>query len=38
VPKASSVYLAMVDYLRGVESHVRQIAQKMSARLADGAR
>jgi Na+/phosphate symporter len=33
VPKASSVYLAMLDYLRGVESHVRQIALKISARL-----
>jgi Na+/phosphate symporter len=33
VPRASSVYLAMLDYLRGVESHVRQIALKMSARV-----
>lgn len=30
VPKASSVYLAILDYLKGIESHIRQMAQKMS--------
>jgi hypothetical protein len=31
MPKASSVYVAIVDYFKGIESHVRQIAQKLSA-------
>ena len=31
LPKASSMYLAMVDYLKGIESHTRQIGQKLSA-------
>lgn len=30
-PKASSIYLAMIDYLRGVERHQREIVQKMTA-------
>lgn len=30
MPRASSVYLAMLDYLKGVESHTRQIAQKLA--------
>jgi len=30
LPKASSVYLAMLDYLKGIESHTRQIGQKFS--------
>ncbi len=30
VPRASSIYLAMVDYLRGVERHLRDIVQKVS--------
>lgn len=30
LPKASSMYLAMVDYLKGIESHTRQIGQKLS--------
>ncbi len=30
VPRASSIYLAMVDYLRGVERHQREIVQKVS--------
>jgi len=29
-PRASSIYLAMVDYLRGVERHQREIVQKVS--------
>ena len=29
-PKVSSVYLAILDYLKGIESHVRLIAQKLS--------
>jgi Na+/phosphate symporter len=29
--QASSVYLAILDYLKGVEGHARQIAQKLSA-------
>jgi Na+/phosphate symporter len=33
-PRASSAYLAMVDYLKGVEWHTRQIAQKLAATLA----
>jgi len=32
--KASSLYLAIVDYLKGIEWHTRQIAQKLS--LAQG--
>lgn len=28
-PKASSMYLALLDYLKGIESHVRQMAQKL---------
>jgi Na+/phosphate symporter len=31
MPKASSVYVAIVDYFKGIGSHVRQIAQKLSA-------
>ena len=31
MPKASSVYVAIVDYFKGIESHIRQIAQKLSA-------
>jgi Na+/phosphate symporter len=30
-PKASSVYLAIVDYLRGVEQHTRAIVSKLAA-------
>ncbi len=30
-PRASSIYLAMVDYLRGVERHEREIVQKVSS-------
>lgn len=30
MPKASSVYVAILDYLRGIEWHTRQIAQKCS--------
>jgi Na+/phosphate symporter len=30
VPRASSIYLAMVDYVRGVERHLRDIVQKVS--------
>lgn len=29
LPRASSVYLAMIDYVRGIEWHARQIAQKL---------
>lgn len=29
-PKVSSVYLAILDYLKGIESHLRLIAQKLS--------
>jgi Na+/phosphate symporter len=29
VPRASSVYLAMLDHLKGVEWHARQIAEKL---------
>jgi Na+/phosphate symporter len=32
VPSASSVYLAMLDHLKGVEWHIRQIALKLSSR------
>lgn len=31
VPHASSIYLAMVDYVRGIERHQRDIVQKMVA-------
>jgi Na+/phosphate symporter len=31
MPRASSVYVAIVDYFKGIGSHVRQIAQKLSA-------
>lgn len=31
MPKASSVYVAIVDYFKGIGSHVRQIAQKLAA-------
>ena len=31
VPKSSSVYLAILDYLKGIESHIRQMAQKLSS-------
>jgi Na+/phosphate symporter len=30
VPRASSIYLAMVDYLRSIERHQREIVQKVS--------
>jgi Na+/phosphate symporter len=30
VPHASSIYLAMVDYLRGIERHQREIVRKVS--------
>ncbi len=30
VPRASSIYLAMIDYLRGVERHQRDIVKKVS--------
>jgi hypothetical protein len=30
LPKESSMYLAMVDYRKGIESHTRQIGQKLS--------
>ncbi len=30
LPRASSIYLAMIDYLRGVERHQREIVQKVS--------
>jgi Na+/phosphate symporter len=33
MPKASSVYLAILDYLKGIEWHTRQIAQKFSPTL-----
>ncbi len=33
VPRASSIYLAMVDYLRGVERHQRDIVQKVSGQV-----
>ena len=31
MPKASSVYVAILDYLKGIEWHTRQIAKKLSA-------
>jgi Na+/phosphate symporter len=31
MPKASSIFVAMLDYLKGIEWHVRQIAQKLAA-------
>lgn len=31
MPKSSSVYLAILDYLKGIEWHTRLIAQKLSA-------
>jgi Na+/phosphate symporter len=31
VAQASSIYLAMIDYLKGVESHTRQIGQQLAA-------
>lgn len=34
VPHASSIYLAMVDYLRGVERHQREIVQKIASSAA----
>ena len=30
VPRASSVYLAMLDHLKGIEWHVRQIGEKLT--------
>ena len=30
LPRASSLYLAMLDYLKGIEWHVRQIGEKLS--------
>jgi Na+/phosphate symporter len=36
LPRSSSVYLAMLDYLKGVEWHARQIAKKLaSTRLSE---
>ena len=32
VPHASSLYLAMIDYLRGIERHQRDIVKKVSGR------
>ncbi len=32
MPKASSIYLAMLDYLKGIEWHIRLIAQKLVGR------
>jgi len=29
-PKSSSVYLAILDYLKGIEEHIRQMAQKFN--------
>lgn len=34
MPKASSVYVAIVDYFKGIESHVRQATQKLCAAAA----
>jgi hypothetical protein len=34
MPKASSLFVAILDYFRGIEWHVRQIAQRLSAPLA----
>lgn len=31
MPKASSVYVAILDYLKGIEWHTRQIAKKLSS-------
>lgn len=31
MPRASSVYVAIVDYFKGIASHVRQIVQQLSA-------
>ncbi len=31
MPKASSVYVAIVDYFKGIASHVCQIVQQLSA-------
>ena len=30
LPRASSVYLAMIDYLKGIEWHVRQVGEKLT--------
>ena len=30
-PKASSIYLAMLDHLRGIEWHARQVAEKLAS-------
>ena len=32
-PKASSIYLAMLDHLRGIEWHARQVAHKLAPAL-----
>lgn len=34
IPKASSMYLAMLDYLKGIESHSRQIGLKLLGQTA----
>jgi Na+/phosphate symporter len=31
IPKASSVYLAILDYLADIERHIRQMAYKITA-------
>jgi Na+/phosphate symporter len=31
MPKASSIFVAVLDYLKGIEWHTRQIAQKLAA-------
>jgi Na+/phosphate symporter len=36
MPHASSMYLALLDYLKGVESHARQIARKVSGQVRVG--
>jgi Na+/phosphate symporter len=30
VPKASSIFVALLDYLKGIEEHIGQIADKLS--------
>jgi hypothetical protein len=32
-PRASSIYLAMIDYVRGIERHQRDIVQKVSGHM-----
>lgn len=36
-PKASSIYLAMLDHLRGIEWHARQVAEKLGTGSLPGA-